>query len=297
MHTQTQHNAQTHQARMAQQFSERFLSGDQKCRPERYIEAKKREICAKNGCSDISLDERLINSFLRNMDVFSGPAREFDVAVMNAKWRMALHQLNQPDRLRRRHHNVRNYRTRQVLSWKQLLVRSGFLFKESGDALFIKEDKPNREYFWQILEALNLENFFDLKTGRFSPRVQTFSQDLWLDTIAELNGGAEAGHPDELKIMDSAIAGVVRETNLLGFRTAGSCDGHGHRKNWFVLYKDHLKPFKDFLESISEGQWSYDVENHTLINKQLTSREDPRIWLLELADRLHEIRKIKNLFN
>ncbi|MBE1424841.1 hypothetical protein H4684_001480 [Desulfomicrobium macestii] len=112
------------------------------------------------------------------------------------------------------------------LPWSRILIRSGFLANSKGKLhiSFQNEKKENIRFLKKIVE---LGRFGELVDDTFTPSNNEVEEDHWLSAVESCHGGAEGGAPDELPIMDTYMAGLVRWLNCLGIDTSYSCDGHG----------------------------------------------------------------------
>jgi len=61
------------------------------------------------------------------------------------------------------------------------------------------------------------------------PREARFDESLWLASLEKTHSGAEGGRDDDLSIMDTYMAGLVRWHSYIGVETIYTCDGHGER--------------------------------------------------------------------
>lgn len=112
------------------------------------------------------------------------------------------------------------------LPWSKILIRSGFLSNPEGD-LRISLSDENEQNIDYLNRIVNFGHFGVVKNSFFTPTEAHVEEDLWLSAVESCHGGAEGGAPDELPIMDTYMAGLVRWLNCLGIHTSNSCDGHG----------------------------------------------------------------------
>lgn len=116
------------------------------------------------------------------------------------------------------------YRPRTI-PWLRILLRSGFMAEEHSQGISLaQEAAENCEYLKKILDH---GGFGSIQGKIFIPNNTSIEQDIWLDAVEQCRGGAEGGSPDELNIMDTHMAGIVRWLNYIGITTTLSCDGHG----------------------------------------------------------------------
>ena len=176
------------------------------------------------------------------------------------------------------------------ITWKRTFVRSGFVFKEENDKFdFSSESPANREFLRAILEKTGLSEYLD--NISFSPPQTTLEEISWLKAIEDLHGGAEGGDPDDLSIMDTYIAGIVRWTNAIGIKTCNSCDGHGTHPAFIqIRSSDDETVFINCLNLLSRGRWKY--ENRRLFHSAASTRmrqiHNDRLWLLDVAEKLYQ---------
>lgn len=167
-------------------------------------------------------------------------------------------------------------------AWERVLIRSGFQFNTVGTVFDLSgETRENREYLARLLCRLGLAEDF---SGReFQPRSSSISEANWLAVVEEEHGGAEGGRTDELPIMDTYMAGVVRWLNAAGIQTGGSCDGHdGDRGKRPYLEVGSQKPIVDALfQLLTSGEIRF------LPGRRPNVRLADRKQLLDLAEILH----------
>ncbi len=272
----------------SKRFIERYLANKKKCNLDEFIKAKETEICRKNLCTSVVISDIFISKFKENLNI----QKQNEIGLFPTHYLFQTWNQTRQNFMRTnlRQNSNQLFYSNKIIEWDKLFIRSGFNIKNSNNSYFIDEKHDVIKYFKKILHELDLDDCFDDKNQIFVPKETSFSQDLWLNSIERNHGGAEGGSPLALDIMDPALGGVVRELYYLGFHTGPSCDGHGRRKNWFTLNPDEHDKFNELLAEISEGNWYYDAENITLVNKSLKSYEDSRLWLLDLAEKLHDYR-------
>ncbi|MBN2346105.1 MAG: hypothetical protein JXO51_06910, partial [Candidatus Aminicenantes bacterium] len=59
-------------------------------------------------------------------------------------------------------------------------------------------------------------------------------ESYWLRAVDSCHGSADTGSADDLSIMDTFMAGLVRWLNAIGIPTVLSCDGHGEKRPYFI---------------------------------------------------------------
>lgn len=114
------------------------------------------------------------------------------------------------------------------LPWRRILVRSGFMAYPIDDlrVSLADEREKNLAYLERILDKGGFGRLAG-KICRFDePEVE---QGHWLDTVEQCKLGAN-GRFDDLEILDTHMAGIVRWLNLVGIRTDFSCDGHYNQR-------------------------------------------------------------------
>jgi hypothetical protein len=180
-----------------------------------------------------------------------------------------------------------------VFSWERLMVRSGFVFKKKGKGFDLSPEKEkNVKYFRKILEEIGEGKY--LRAHLFTPSSPTTDQSTWLKAVDKIHAGAEGGSYDDLSIMDTYIAGIVRWVNEIGIQTDISCDGHGKRNPSLSLRNnDDATILDSLLVLLSASAWRF--ENPFLkfpmqpgrgISKKRSLHH--RGWLLNVAEKLHE---------
>ncbi|WP_462326142.1 hypothetical protein [Desulfoplanes sp.] len=143
--------------------------------------------------------------------------RLFITLAYKILWEVWMDEL--PDRLKETN--------KALMPWKRILVRSGFLVQEQGQGFSLKEETPgNRNYLDKILAK---GRFGEIREDIFMPREAYVDESLWLGIVEKAHSGAESGRADDLSIMDTYMAGLVRWLHYIGIETSYSCDGHGER--------------------------------------------------------------------
>ena len=114
------------------------------------------------------------------------------------------------------------------IKWGRILVRSGFVYEKIEQGFdMTPEIAQNLIFFEKLLKEVGLEKA--LKEKLFRPPSPTINQSEWLTAVEKCHSGAEGGSCDELEIMDTYMAGIVRWLNEIGISTDISCDGHERR--------------------------------------------------------------------
>ncbi len=118
------------------------------------------------------------------------------------------------------------------VSWLRALLRSGFLAREVDNRISLAEEtEANRKYLQQLLAA---GQFGTLKNNILLLDEPYVEESYWLRAVDSTHGRAETGSAEDLAIMDTHMAGLVRWLNRVGIGTESSCDGHGAKKPSFI---------------------------------------------------------------
>lgn len=184
------------------------------------------------------------------------------------------------------------------IEWRRVLIRSGFLFKESDSSFdFSEEDRANLGFLQSILKEIGFEKHLD--NDVFTPPSKTVDESLWLDAVEKLHRGTEgerfSWHEIRLEIMDTYVAGIVRWVNLVGLETGNSCDGHGKNiPSLTLINRNQIEALNTCLRAISHGRWNCDRSGRLIENSRIpprpVSRQDSydRYWLLDIAEKLYK---------
>ncbi|OEH86083.1 hypothetical protein BHU72_14235 [Desulfuribacillus stibiiarsenatis] len=190
--------------------------------------------------------------------------------------------------------------TTLLKSWENLLIKSGFVFEIGKSEIKLEmETEDNVKYLMKILQTVGVA--FEI-TGYQSLRIKEIvDEDTWFNAIEQLHTGAEGGPHDDIKIMDTYMAGIVRRVNEIGLRTDFSCDGHGTRRPRLSFYnKSDAIIFDCCLQLLSNQEWSY-KSNYEICRNQrnalrhirdprtrsIIERDFSREWLLDIAEALY----------
>lgn len=118
------------------------------------------------------------------------------------------------------------------VSWLRALLRSGFLAQEVDNRISLAEEtEANRKYLQKLLAA---GHFGTLKNNILLLDEPYVEESYWLRAVDSTHGSAETGSADDLAVMDTHMAGLVRWLNQVGIGTESSCDGHGVKKPSFI---------------------------------------------------------------
>jgi hypothetical protein len=110
------------------------------------------------------------------------------------------------------------------VSWLRAMVRSGFMAREIDNKISLADETAaNKKFLQKILE---FGHFGILKKDLLLPHEPYIEENHWLRAVDSCHGSAEAGNADDLAIMDTYLAGLVRWLNEIGITTTLSCDGH-----------------------------------------------------------------------
>ncbi|MGX9365608.1 hypothetical protein ACTVJH_06155 [Desulfoplanes sp. PS50] len=186
-----------------------------------------------------------------------------------------------------------------TMPWKRILVRSGFLGREQEAGFSLEEETPgNRNYLDKILAK---GQFGEIRENIFMPNEAQIDEAIWLAAVENLHSGAESGRADDLEIMDTYMAGLVRWLNYIDIKMTFSCDGHGQRPPkidvsshdieialWILKTRSHFfRKHAHFSISYQQLNQGRDVSPAHTTN---------RYRLLEVAEWLHEKRdELKDL--
>ena len=181
----------------------------------------------------------------------------------------------------------------EEMKWERILVRSGFVYKKLGQGFdMTPETAQNLIFFEKLLKAVGLEK--SLQEKLFLPPSPTVDQSEWLQAVEKCHTGAEGGLYDELDIMDTYMAGIVRWLNEIGIFTDISCDGHERKPPSLCLRnKQDACIVNACLALLSGNVWRF--QDNRLTCRQMVrngfSNNNPRFrryWLLDVAEKLHE---------
>jgi hypothetical protein len=118
------------------------------------------------------------------------------------------------------------------VSWLRALLRSGFMARETENKITLADEtEANKKYLQKILA---FGHFGTLKNNILLPGEPYVEESYWLRAVESCHGGGEGGSADDLAIMDTYMAGLVRWLGQVGIATELSCDGHGEKKPFFI---------------------------------------------------------------
>lgn len=179
------------------------------------------------------------------------------------------------------------------LAWVRVLIRSGFDAKALPDGRISLERETLRNLRY-LADILKKGDFGALAEGIFTPKKPLACQDDWLKAVAESHGSAEGGPPDELAIMDTYMAGVIRWMNQLGIMTSGSCDashrGRTHDPYIWFADKSHAERGRTLLADSGVYMTPDPRKAKKLVPAGTSSSELEafRAGLLHAAEKLHD---------
>ena len=122
------------------------------------------------------------------------------------------------------------------VSWLRALLRSGFMAREAENKITLADEtEANKKYLQKLLTA---GHFGTLKNNVFLPNEPYVEESYWLRAIDSTHGSAAGGQADDLAVMDTHMAGLVRWLGQVGIATESSCDGHGEKKPFFIAFDE-----------------------------------------------------------
>jgi len=140
------------------------------------------------------------------------------------------------------------------VSWLRALLRSGFMAREAENKITLAEEtEANTKYLQKLLAA---GHFGSLKNGILLPNEPYVEESYWLRTVDSSHGNAEMGKADDLAIMDTHMAGLVRWLNQVGIGTESSCDGHGEKRPQFVAVDEESARLAAWLLNFRASQFN-----------------------------------------
>ena len=173
-------------------------------------------------------------------------------------------------------------------TWCQLLVRHGWQVEEKGKNVFDckKETEENLDFLEESLKKGSIN--YSLLGGQLVIHDAPLEEALWIQ-ILDYNqrGMTEGGFREKtepiIRILDTYIAGIVRQFNRLGFYTALSCDGHEKRPAMIYFVKEiDLPLLKGLLRVMGVPRVSVqETYNHYIVRMYMN-----RTGLLEVAEKL-----------
>ncbi|MFT5730206.1 MAG: hypothetical protein ACI8PB_004384 [Desulforhopalus sp.] len=183
-----------------------------------------------------------------------------------------------------------------ILSWERILIRSGFVFKKNNDSFdFTPEQKQNITFLKKILTEIGEGSGLDGHI--FTPSVAIVDQSTWLSAVNKLHSDAEGGSCNNLAIMDTYLAGMVRWVNSIGIKTDISCDGHGRRNPSLTLNDKNDAVILDAcLVLLSDSAWRFEspcLKYPQQPGRGLSKKRNVfhRGWLLNVAEHIQSKQK------
>lgn len=136
-------------------------------------------------------------------------------------------------------------------TWKQLLVRHGWMVEELNEDSFrfIDESEENIAFLMKSLETLQIgyQNEADVIIFNSTP----VKEEALLTVLDfEFRGRTEliGVQNQAISKLDTYIAGIVRQLNRLGYRTISSCDGHTRVPAHILVEKtENVSQLKELL--------------------------------------------------
>lgn len=120
------------------------------------------------------------------------------------------------------------------LSWDKILIRSGFNIKtESGQHVSL--DNETNENIAYLQKIVAYGHFGAIEGKAFIPATPHIQPLAWLNAVDACYEGSGGGQADELFIMDTYMAGVVRWLSCIGFVPPSVATGTGNARRTFVL--------------------------------------------------------------
>lgn len=173
------------------------------------------------------------------------------------------------------------------IPWERVLVRSGFKVISQGEKVSLPDEtEQNLEYLQKILDR---GNFGRMENRVLLPNERDIDEDLWLSTVDICHGGAEGGSPDELRIMDTYIAGLIRWLNQIGISTTCGCDGKRRsRSPWFEAKDDEEARLAVWILNSREQYFVKNRKGVTFRSVNRLGQPIERKQLLDLAEWLHD---------
>ncbi|WP_413299797.1 hypothetical protein AA0X95_16840 [Bacillus sp. 1P10SD] len=178
-------------------------------------------------------------------------------------------------------------------TWNQLFNRHGWLLlEEEGNQFNCKnETVGNLQFLFECLEKANIPYIFN--QNRLILLEKEMEEKEWIECIQFPHRGKGEGlwfRPGEespkVQELDVYISGVVRQLNLLGFYTKGSCDGHGKRPATVMLTKDcNMEMLIELFGALQMTHFNWREYRNYFHMKLLLSK----IELLDLADKLSQV--------
>jgi hypothetical protein len=140
------------------------------------------------------------------------------------------------------------------VAWLRALIRSGFMAREVENRISLTEEtEANRKYLQKLLAS---GHFGTLKNGVLLPSEPYVEESYWLRAVESCHGRAENGKADDLSIMDTYMAGLVRWLNQVGIATELSCDGHLEKRPFFITADEESARLAAWLLNFRAPQFS-----------------------------------------
>lgn len=178
-------------------------------------------------------------------------------------------------------------------TWKQLMIRHGWLLKENemGEFDCTMETETNLAFLFGVLRQARVEYIFG--KGTLFIEDEPLLEEQWIQLLDFEHRGIGEGlwfrpgvDQPKIKELDTYICGVVRQLNRLGFYTVGSCDGHGRKAPYVMVTKD--RDITALLETLKLLGYKR-VRSREKSNSYHIAFHMSRAQLLELAEKLSSI--------
>lgn len=166
-------------------------------------------------------------------------------------------------------------------NWHRLLTRNGFLVEEMEVGVFNcrEESYENVAFLLEMLKHAFIE--YQYEDGILKMYGEIVEEKEWLK-VADYRGRGRTEsiniENQPIKFLDTFMAGIIRQLNRLGFKTAHCCDGHERSNPIIGLMKEtDLLAVEKLLAAVGAN---YHVHNGSIVF------QDARERLLDFAEQL-----------